>query len=155
MAIFIDFNPQDYILDYTGEPMHFEEDDKGELSATFIPWNKGKEGSMREYISRYTAEERSIKYGSHGKANPFYGKKHPKELQEEINKKISKRYILTHPNGTKENIINLNRYCKENGLNRDSLMKVMNTGNPVPYPKSRRKPTAAAFATVGYKIDMI
>ena len=44
MIIFIDFNPQDYVLDYTGEPMHFEEGDKGKLSATFIPWNKGKGG---------------------------------------------------------------------------------------------------------------
>jgi hypothetical protein len=90
-----------------------------------------------------------------GVANGFYGKKHSKEVQDRITEKISKRYILTHPNGRQENIINLNMYCKENGLNRDSLMKVMNTGNSVPYPKSRRKPTAAAFATVGYKLDMI
>ena len=90
-----------------------------------------------------------------GSDNGFYGKKHTKETQDRITKKISKKYILTHPNGTKENIINLYRYCIANELNRDSLMKVMNTGNPVQFPKSRRKPTAAAFATVGYKLDMI
>jgi len=82
---------------------------------------------QKNIMKNMSQKERSKKYGSHGKSNPFYGKKHPKELQEEINKKISKKYILTHPNGTKENIINLYRYCKENGLNRDSLMKVMNT----------------------------
>ena len=110
---------------------------------------------QKNIMKNMSQKERSKKYGSHGKSNPFYGKKHSKESLDRMAKSNSKKYILTHPNGTKENIINLNRYCKENGLNRDSLMKVMNTGNPVPYPKSRRKPTAAAFATVGYKIDMI
>ena len=110
---------------------------------------------QKNIMKNMSQKERSKKYGSHGKSNPFYGKKHPKELQEEINNKIAKKYILTYPNGKRENVVNLYRYCKENGLNRDSLMKVMNTDNPVPYPKSRRKPTAAAFATVGYKIDMV
>ena len=90
-----------------------------------------------------------------GEENGFYGKKHSKESRDRMAKSNSKKYILTHPNGTKENIINLYRYCKENGLNRDSLMKVMNTGNSVQQPKSRIKPTAAAYATVGYKIDMV
>ena len=46
--------------------------------------------TMNDLMKSMTSEERSKKYGTFGEDNPFYGKKHPPEVQKALNEKISK-----------------------------------------------------------------
>ncbi len=55
-----------------------------------------------------------------GKNNPFFGKKHSPQTI----KTLSKKYIIIYPNGKKEKIINLKKFCRENHLNNVSLGRV-------------------------------
>lgn len=106
----------------------------------------------RKTFSKMTVEERK-KFGSPGETNPFYGKRHPKELQEQINQKISGNYIIIDPQGNVKQINNLHRYCKEHNLNRDILMKHMGK-EPVPEPIYRTN-SVARHNTTGYTISRL
>lgn len=37
----------------------------------------------------------------------------------------AKNYIVTHPDGTKENVYNLSKFCRNNGLNKSGLFDVL------------------------------
>jgi hypothetical protein len=105
---------------------------------------------------RYAAmsvEEKSIKFGNPGATNPFFGKQHPVELQQQITRKISGNYTITSPNGDVNNINNLYRYCKENNLNRDILMKHMGMG-VIPAPVYKTS-SVSRHNTTGYTISCI
>jgi len=56
-----------------------------------------------------------------GKKNPFYGRKHSQETKDKIAAKHAKTYILRNPAGVVVTITNLNRFCKENGLNQAAM----------------------------------
>lgn len=103
-------------------------------------------------MSGMRPSERSIKYGNFKEKNPFYGKKHSTETIDKIRYKNSKEYMLIHPDATEERIKNLNQYCKDNNLNRDALMESANLGTKVDIPKSKRKPTATRYNTVGFQL---
>jgi hypothetical protein len=103
----------------------------------------------------YSKRERKIMYGSPGKLNSFYGKSHNKETQKRITLKISKKYILTNPNGSKIVIINLYRYCIKHDLNRDALMVTLKTNRVVPEPKSIRQWNPNRTNSIGYQIKEV
>lgn len=63
------------------------------------------------------AKIRKTKKGTmRGKKNPFYGKKHPKELQGRITDKLSLDWVIEFLNGDKKKIRNLKYFCKKNSL---------------------------------------
>jgi len=87
-------------------------------------------------LNNLHAEEtkRKIANGRLGENNPFYGKKHSAETIEKIKKanlgktyseesinKLSKKYIITFPDGTKKEILNLAKFCRENGLKNSTM----------------------------------
>jgi len=64
-------------------------------------------------------------YDVTGKNNPFYGKKHPKELMEKIKYKISKDYGFLSPENKVFKGRNLVEFCKQMKLSYDSMYLVL------------------------------
>lgn len=60
-----------------------------------------------------------------GKDNPFYGKTHSDEFKKFQSDNKSKEYIITFPNGSKEKIKNLTKFCKIYKLDRRQMHRVM------------------------------
>jgi hypothetical protein len=104
------------------------------------------------FTETLTLDERK-KFGNKGVANPFFGKQHPVELRQQITRKISGNYTITSPNGDVNNINNLYRYCKENNLNRDILMKHMGMG-VIPEPIYKTS-SVTRHNTTGYTISLL
>ena len=104
-------------------------------------------------LALMSSSEKKEKYGNCGIDNPFYGKRHHLELQEQITQKISGNYIITDLNGNVNNVNNLYRYCKTNNLNRDTFMKFMGQGM-IPAPIYKTK-SVARHNTTGYTISRV
>src|SRR5210317_45476 len=64
-------------------------------------------------------------YDVTGKNNPFYGKKHPKEVMEKIKYKISKDYGFLSPENKVFKGRNLVEFCKQMKLSYDSMYLVL------------------------------
>jgi hypothetical protein len=83
--------------------------------------------------------ERNCNYGKTGELCPNYGRKHTEEelIKQSIalkgkymgkDNKNSKTYIITFPDDHEEIIIGLNKFCKENNLDSDTITKVAKIG---------------------------
>jgi len=83
-------------------------------------WNTGKKMS-EEFVNKLKGFRPSIA----GKNNPFYGKKHPKELMEKIKYKISKDYGFLSPENKVFKGRNLVEFCKQMKLSYDSMYLVL------------------------------
>lgn len=106
-----------------------------------IVWNKGKSSKTDDRIEKYAKKIKGdLHWNVSGKNNPMFGKKH-KKITIEINRIKAKerwentekynnvvgKYIITTPNGETVKIVNLSKYCRENGLNRTLMDRVANT----------------------------
>ena len=60
-----------------------------------------------------------------GKNNPFYGKKHPKDLMEKIKYKLSKDYGFISPENKIVKGRNLSEFCRNMKLSYDSMLLVL------------------------------
>lgn len=106
--------------------------------------------TMKNQMLEMTDDERSKKFGNHGESNPFFGKKHTPELQEKYRLMACKfEYTLTSPKGENFKTKSLNQFCKEQGINRDILMKYIDRGI-IPVPRNYGNETR--MKTVGWSI---
>lgn len=85
-----------------------------------VAWNKGKTGIYSEESIN------KMRISSSGKNHPFYGKK----LTEEHRLKVSTAnckytYEITFPDGHKEIINNMKKFCTNNNLDHSTMTKVL------------------------------
>ena len=85
--------------------------------------------------------------GLYGRTNGMYGKKHSDETLIKISNSrkgqhtgnknpaaiYAGRYLITHPDGKKEEIINLRKWCRERGLGHSLLYAICNGKKTTPY----------------------
>ena len=106
-----------------------------------------------EYNSKLTKEVKSKKYGNSGEKNHMYGKSHSEESKLKISECNCKyTYIITSSNNNQFVTNSLNRFCKENNLNRDIFMKYIGKG-VIPSPRNYGKDSR--INTIGWSIDYI
>ena len=79
---------------------------------------------QKRYKNSFLYELKKVKYSNQikGKNNPFYGKKHSKEL---IHKR-SKTFSILNPNGEIINSINVEEFCRKNNLTATHILSVIN-----------------------------
>lgn len=51
------------------------------------------------------------------------GKKQPESQKQKVSEKLSKKYLLTKPDGSIIEVNNLRKYCRENGLDQGNMHK--------------------------------
>lgn len=51
------------------------------------------------------------------------GKIQPESQKQKVSEKLSKKYILTKPNGETVEVTNLSKYCRENGLDQGNMSR--------------------------------
>lgn len=57
----------------------------------------------------------------YGKHSPAYGMKHSPKTIEKVVNKVSKKWLVTFPNGEKQQIKNLAKFCRENNIHYSNL----------------------------------
>jgi len=80
-------------------------------------------------------QRRNISKGISGTKNPFYGRKHTEVSKRKMGDSKAKIYRFKNPKGQIVEITNLNRFCKENGLNQGAMWNVVNP----PYRRKKYK----------------
>lgn len=110
----------------------------------YTPWNRGKTITNEEKIKISESLKKSWKEGrtkinqSHFKKGQIPWNKGNSEHAQNIwknnpNSGTSKKYLIIFPNGKKEEIINLSKYCRENKLSKTQLHKYMRHKLKKPY----------------------
>ncbi len=112
-----------------------------------------KRRSAIKYHAKLTKEEKTEKFGRCGDKNPMHGKTHTNDTKNKIGELNCKyTYILISPDDNQFIIKSLNRFCKENNLNRDIFMKYIGKG-VIPSPRNYGKDSR--INTIGWSIDHI
>jgi hypothetical protein len=57
------------------------------------------------------------------KINPT-GRKQPQSQKDKVAAALSREYIITDPNGNDSRIVNLTKWCRENGLDQGNMVRV-------------------------------
>lgn len=102
----------------------------------YEPWNKGKKQTKKvkqkvsEGLKTAWKEGRCNKNSSHFKKGQTPWNKGNSEHSKNIWKNnpyagTSKKYLIVFPDGRKDEIMNLSKYCRENKLNKTQLHKYM------------------------------
>ena len=84
-------------------------------------WGSGLR--IKRHIKKYGKE--NFTYDVSGKNNPFYGKKHPKEIMYVIKYKVSKDYVFISPENKVFKGRNLVDFCKQMKLSYDSMYLIL------------------------------
>jgi len=109
-----------------------------------------KRNTVIEYNSKLTKEVRAKKYGNSGEKNPMYEKSHSEESKLKMGG-CKYTYIIISPNNNQFITNSLNRFCKENHLNRDIFMKYIGKGK-IPPPRNYGK--ELRINTIGWSINL-
>lgn len=94
-----------------------------------IPWNKGKTGVYSEQVIE-TNKQKAIQrheegfYDYSAMAEMRKGFKQPQSQKDGVAKALAKEYEFLNPQGQYIHIINLHKFCKENGLNQGNMLRV-------------------------------
>lgn len=126
-----------YNLTYGGDgSFNHTQETKQKISEAFIgenhpQWGKRGEETPRFGMKHTEETKKKMSKSASGDGNSQYGKRQSKEHIKNRFKHLehkehhrSKKYIITFPDGSEKEIISLNRFCKENGLRRTSMLNV-------------------------------
>lgn len=88
--------------------------------------SESKKGKKHHMYGKHHSEEtkRKISQAQIGQKHHMYGKKCTKEEIQKVVDSISRLWFIVFPNGDKEIIKNLNKFCRENNLNASHMYDV-------------------------------
>jgi len=99
-----------------------------------VSHNKGK--SLSKITRDRISQSLKSRGGTVGVNNPMYGKTHSNQSKELMRQKALKRewlptptikkYLVDHPDGYREVVFNLNKFCRERNLNHSNLYATAN-----------------------------
>ena len=85
---------------------------------------KGKKQSADHVEKRKVYGEKNGMYGKTGEQSPRYGKSQSEYQKQRTAEANCKAYVITHPNGTEETIINLRQFALAHNLDPGNLSQV-------------------------------
>jgi len=110
-------------------------------------WKKKIGDKSRQQV--WTDERRkkiseSLKGKMTGEGNSFYGKHHSEETKQKIREKnegansiMSEKFLVITPTGEEIIIEGLNKFCKDNNLNRGVFRQTLKSGKPISKGKNK------------------
>lgn len=93
------------------------------------PWNKNKTGvyteeTKKKISTRAKENHKKGKYDYAKMGEMKRGFKQPESQKQKVAEKLSKRWLVTNPDGESFEVINLQQFCRENNLHNGNMVSV-------------------------------